>query len=108
MPKVQCAKCPWKQGTNPRDIPGGYCEDRHRDLQGTIREGLESLRGPLRIMACHEYPVGQEEPCAGWLVNQLINNNLGLRMAVRSGQIDGDVRVVGPQHATLEETFPHG
>jgi len=48
-----------------------------------------------------------ELPCVGWLVNQIgPGNNIGLRLAVLSGQVDADVRTIGPQHSTFEETMP--
>lgn len=53
---AQCAKCPWIKGVDPHQIPGGYCETRHRALAGTIAAPGEipDLAGPLRVMACHE------------------------------------------------------
>lgn len=71
MSRKQCAKCPWKKGVNPQDIPGGYCETKHANLKDTIAKpgtlGLaEGLRGgAVRVMACHETPVGKELPCVG-------------------------------------------
>lgn len=59
-------------------------------------------------MACHETKVGGELPCVGWLVHQLgPGNNLGLRLAVISGRVDGNVKTVGPQHETFEDTLPN-
>jgi len=87
----QCAKCPWRFDVDPNDIPNGYCATKHAALRDTITEGF----GPLRIMACHETPIGHEVPCVGWLVNQLgPGNNLSLRMRVSAGQIDGNVRTM--------------
>lgn len=108
MPRKQCNKCPWKVSTNPHEIPNGYSVDKHRELESTVASGPSSLWCPeLRIMACHDSPVGREVPCVGWLVNQMgPGNNLGLRLAVLSGQIDGDVEIDGPQHASLEDTLP--
>ena len=108
MTRRQCAKCPWKTSTDPYDIPGGYTEERHRALGGTIRTGPASLVGDIHLMACHETSVGGEAPCVGWLANQLgPGNNLGLRWAVIQGQVDADVELDGPQHDTLEDTFPN-
>lgn len=28
-PRRQCKHCPWKKGSNPREIPGQYCEKKH-------------------------------------------------------------------------------
>jgi len=81
----QCSKCPWKVGTNPRDIPNGYCEQAHRDLNVTIASDA-SFGTRIKIMACHETRVGKELPCVGWLANQLgPGNNIGLRLAVMRG-----------------------
>jgi len=108
-PRKQCSKCPWKKSTDPRTIPGGYCEAKHQKLADTIAEpGALPLRGsPLRIMACHESPIGREVPCVGWLVNQLgPGQNLALRLAVHDERIDANVVTVGPQHERFEDTLP--
>jgi len=106
-PRKQCTKCPWKVSTDPRDIPGGYCVEKHANLARTIATpGEVMLGGVLRIMACHETTGGRELPCVGWLVHQLgPGNNIPLRLAARDGRY-GDVRTVGPQHATFEDTLP--
>jgi hypothetical protein len=107
MTRRQCEKCPWKQSTNPREIPFGYSEAGHRALARTIYDGTQPIAGPLRIMACHDYSVGAEQPCVGWLAHQLgPGNNLPLRWAVRLGRISADVETVGPQHPTFEATLP--
>jgi len=108
-PRRQCAKCPWKVDTNPREIPNDYCEKKHAALVNTIAEpgSLGGLHQPLRIMACHESPVGRELPCVGWLWHQLgEGNNIPLRFMVAVGKIDGNVEVVGPQHTRIEDTLP--
>lgn len=109
----QCARCPWKKGVDPRDIPGEYCEAKHAALKDTIATPgtmaiAEGLRGgALRMMACHETPPGRELACVGWLVNQLgPGNNIGLRLRVMTGALDADVETVGPQHAQFEDTLP--
>lgn len=57
-------------------------------------------------MACHETGKGGELPCVGWLVQQLgVGNNIALRLLVAVGQIDGNVKTIGPQHERLEDTF---
>lgn len=105
-PRRQCAKCPWKTSTDPCDIPNGYDEGKHRALSSTIAEP-GALRPDGLRMACHETPQGKELPCVGWLVNQLgPGNNIGLRFAVATGRIDGNVRTVGPQHERFEDTLP--
>ncbi|MBX3203213.1 MAG: hypothetical protein KF894_34130 [Labilithrix sp.] len=106
-PRKQCAKCPWKKSTDPRDIPNGYCEAKHRDLDRTIAQPGHVRLSGIHMMACHETAVGKELPCVGWLVQQLgPGNNIGLRFAVMQGRVDANVRTVGPQHQHLEDTFP--
>ena len=106
--RKQCAKCPWKVTTDPYDIPNGYCEEQHASLDKTIAVpgSLRYLDG-IHIMACHETPIGKELPCVGWMDNQLgEGNNIGLRMAVICGRIDGRIETVGEQHVCLEDTLP--
>lgn len=106
-PRKQCAKCPWKVGTNPDDIPGGYSRAKHAALKDTIAEPGRLDVGGVRLMACHETPVGAELPCVGWLAHQLgPGNNIGLRLTVWAGEVDGNVETVGEQHATFEATLP--
>lgn len=106
-PRLQCAKCPWKKGVDPFDIPNGYDVEKHEALAETIQPGLTGLAGPRRTMACHETPQGGEMPCVGWLVNQIgPGNNLALRIAVSRKEVDADVRTVGPQHRRFEDTLP--
>lgn len=106
-PRKQCKKCPWKIDTNPYDIPGRYCESKHRALATTIAPPGEFRPDFLRVMACHETPLDKEQPCVGWLTNQLGHgNNLALRMAVLAGRIDGNVKSSGPQHERFEDTLP--
>lgn len=106
-PRKQCKKCPWKVDTDPRDIPNGYCETKHRGLRETIAEPGSLRPDGLRIMACHDTRVGSELPCVGWLVNQLgPGNNIALRLAVMLDQIDGNVESVGEQHERFEDTLP--
>lgn len=109
-PRKQCRHCPWKRDANPREIPGGYCETKHKNLKDTIAEpgslaGLASME--IRLMACHETTGGRELPCVGWLVYQLEDgNNIVLRIAVMQGLIDANVEIVGPQHEKFEDTLP--
>lgn len=108
-PRRQCAKCPWKVGTDPHEIPHGYCEKKHADLSGTIAEpgSIAGLGGPMRIMACHESNPGRAIPCVGWVAHQMGDgNNLPLRIAVMNGQFDANVETVGPQHTRFEDTLP--
>lgn len=105
MTRLQCSKCPWKKSTDPCTIPRGYSKKKHRALKDTIAESpLASVLQPLRIMACHDT---HEEPCVGWLMNQLgPGNNIALRLAVSRGRISADVETVGDQHANFDETLP--
>lgn len=104
----QCAKCPWKVDTDPLGIPDGYDVAKHAALRNTIAESNAFLTGDVfRVMACHETPVGAERPCVGWLHNQLgVGNNIGLRLAVHQGAINGDYEIVGEQHERFEDTLP--
>jgi hypothetical protein len=110
-PRKQCAKCPWRVDVDPNDIPNGYCADAHAALDNTIADpgSLVGIGGPVRMMACHETPVGREMPCVGWLAHQLgPGNNIGLRLAVMSGRVNVNVKLVGEQHPNLEATLPDG
>lgn len=108
---TQCAKCPWRVDCDPHEIPDGYSADRHEDLEDTIADGDDIMgqlgSGELRVMACHESPVGDETPCIGWLMNQLgPGNNIALRLAVRKIGNMGEVQLVGEQHSCFEDTLP--
>lgn len=110
-PRRQCKKCPWKVGSNPREIPDGYCETKHRNLDRTIAPGdaseVDRIYDPLRMMGCHEFPADRNMPCVGWLVHQLgPGNNLALRLRVIMGKVDANVLTVGPQHERFEDTLP--
>jgi len=106
--RTQCKKCPWRKGVDPHDIPDGYDVEKHKALRSTIAEpgDLSTLLTPLRVMACHDSPTGQEKPCVGWLHNQLQGSNLGLRNAVRVGRISSEYELRGEQHATFDDTLP--
>ncbi|RAH97843.1 hypothetical protein DLJ53_28850 [Acuticoccus sediminis] len=104
----QCEKCPWKLSTDPREIPHGYEESLHRDLAHTIATpGTVSFGGPLRNMACHEHPPGEDAHCVGWLANQLgPGNNIALRIAMTRCENVGAIQLDGPQHERFEDTLP--
>lgn len=110
--RKQCAKCPWRKDVDPTEIPGEYCEVKHRGLKKTIAKPAnvaDLLFKELQMMACHETPPGREKPCVGWLVHQFgPGNNIGLRMAVFEGRVDMDVEPVGEQHERFEDTIPKG
>lgn len=103
---AQCAKCPWRVDVDPHDIPNGYCETKHRNLEKTIaRPGdLSSLGGVQKVMACHET---KDAHCIGWLVNQVgPGNNIGMRFALMSCENRSRIRIVGEQHERFEDTLP--
>ena len=108
MSRRQCRKCPWRAGSDPRAIPNGYDERKHRALCSTIAEpGFVGRGDALRLMACHETPVGRELPCVGWLANQLgPGNNIPLRLAVIQRLVNADFETVGAQHERFEDTLP--
>ena len=102
----QCAKCPWRKDVDPRDIPNGYTEEKHCALASTIADpgSLRGLGGSLQVMACHEM---HDAHCVGWLMNQLgPGNNIPLRLSVLSCENLKQVRLVGEQHETFEDTLP--
>lgn len=104
----QCKACPWRVDCVPdRDIPNGYEVQKHRDLECTIaRDPMLSMMGTMHVMACHEFPLGKEQMCVGWLANQLgPGNNIGLRMRAARGEIP-PFKLVGKQHETFEDTLP--
>lgn len=106
MARIQCAKCPWKVGVDPRTIPHGYDVLKHAALSQTIARDAH-LSENMTMMACHESKLGKEKPCVGWLHNQLgIGNNVTLRFAVICGHVDADIEIVGPQHEKFEDTLP--
>lgn len=110
LPRVhQCGKCPWKQSTNPHEIPHGYCTVKHRGLSSTIaQEGVFNLGQTLEMMACHHSEPGAPEPCVGWLHNQLgVGNNIGLRLLAMKWENVGDLTIYGRQHPTFEDTLPN-
>lgn len=105
----QCRKCPWKTSTDPREIPNGYSEQKHRALTSMIAPpGLASFEATdIRAMGCHEHDVAEKAHCIGWLNHQLgPGNNLRLRMEMRWCENAGEIALDGPQHPNLEATFP--
>lgn len=101
----QCAKCPWKKSTNPFDIPDGYDIEKHKNLSCTIASDL-SMR-QTTAMACHHSNGSDQMYCVGWLHNQLgPGNNIGLRIKMMACENIRDIKVVGEQHTTFEDTLP--
>ena len=104
----QCKKCPWRVDVDPHDIPDGYCEIKHANLKGTIAnaDSIESQLSAreLHIMACHET---EDAHCVGWLNHQLgEGNNIALRMSMFGCENLSQLRTVGEQHKTFEDTLP--
>lgn len=107
--RKQCRKCPWRKDTNPHDIPNGYCPAKHAALKSTIANSPTAFLNhkAMRMMACHETPVNQEQPCIGWLHNQLgRGNNIALRLHVMNHRDLGDFELDGEQHDSFEDTLP--
>lgn len=104
---IQCAKCPWKVSTNPLEIPGGYSEEKHENLEKSIaKEGDYDFSKPLVIMACH-HSREEMEHCVGWVNNQLnIGNNIQLRIKMRDCENIRDLKVTGKQHTNFKDTLP--
>ena len=101
----QCAKCPWKLGTDPSEIPNGYDPAKHEALRSTIADPGRFSGDPLHIMACHETPVGAERACVGWLAHQLgPGNNIALRLAARDMKLSA-LDLEGPQCRSFDETL---
>lgn len=104
--RKQCDACPWKVSTVPdRDIPGGYSRELHEGLRCTVADPSIVRLDSIRMMACHEFPVGHEQPCVGWVMNQLgPGNNLSLRLLAMDGRFDR-YELDGEQHETFEATL---
>lgn len=102
---IQCKKCPWKKSTNLSTIPDGYSCEMHAALWDTIAEPM-SLK-PTKAMACHESPIGQETYCIGYLVNQCgPGNNIPLRLTMLKYVNRHEIRTIGEQHETFQDTLP--
>ncbi len=103
----QCAKCPWRRDVNPREIPNGYSEEKHRALETTIAQpgDLSAFAlNTIRIMACHET---HKTHCIGRLVNQLgVGNNIALRLDMSSCTNANKIKLIGEQHDCFEDTLP--
>lgn len=103
----QCKACPWKTSTRPsQGIPDGYCPAKHANLKRTIATPEnKGFVTPFRLMACHESTAPNEQPCVGWLNNQLNQgNNIALRLINRRTTF-GELVLDGPQHEYFEDTI---
>lgn len=109
-PIKQCKTCPWRVGSDTKDIPN-YSKELHKGLTSTIasdtRQYVQLASSSIRMMACHRSKEDAPTVCAGWASNQLgPGNNLALRMvAIRDPRFHGPL-VDGPQHPNLESTIP--
>ena len=108
----QCAKCPWRKNSNPREIPNGYSEEKHRALAGSIPKSdpsplqiIEALeKRELHVMSCHDE---HEAMCVGWLRHQAgAGNNIALRLHLAQCDNISQIRLHGEQHETFEATLP--
>ena len=106
----QCVNCPWRVESQPQNIPNGYTIDNHLDLSCTIANSenpindyLDHLQsGVLHVMVCHQTV---DAYCIGWLMNQLGNgNNIALRINTINIKNIYDVKLIGEQHKTFEDT----
>lgn len=103
----QCAKCPWKTSTNPFEIPDGYCETKHKNLENTIAKEGEYNFEEMRAMACHHSTGEDKMYCVGWLHNQLGDgNNIVLRIRMLDCENIDKLQIVGEQHKNFIDTLP--
>lgn len=104
---VQCAKCPWRKDVDPHDIPNGYDEQKHCALKNTIAKEDDFsflAKREMRVMACHET---HDAHCLGWLAHQTgPGNNIGLRLRLMNCENVNEVKLIGEQHETFEDTLP--
>ena len=104
----QCKLCPWKKDVNPRDIPNGYCETKHKNLKNTIAQDASLRPGSMHVMSCHHSSGNDNMYCIGWLVNQLgPGNNIGLRIKMLNCENAQDIELTGEQHERFEDTLPN-
>ena len=111
---AQCQNCPWKVDSDPHAIPG-YDAEKHAGLISTIADPLDPFVGPgeeafkplINVMACHDSPVGEPEPCVGWLVHQIgPGNNIAVRIWMLGCENGHRLRTFGEQHQRFEDTIP--
>ncbi len=111
----QCANCPWKKSADLSQIPG-YSPQMHQKLRDTIPnlelDPIEQLKeflatGELKIMACHESTGNENDKqhCIGWVHNQLINNNIPLRIEMMTCENGGEIEVYGEQYESFKDTL---
>jgi hypothetical protein len=103
---TQCKHCPWRKGTNPHEIPNGYSVERHKRLAKTIVDPTNivgQFAQTPHAMACHEL---HDAHCIGWLMNQLRDNNIPLRILMTTCGNVQSIRLRGEQHERFEDTLP--
>ena len=104
---TQCAKCPWKVSTNPYEIPGEYSKELHENLSITIADPHPKsfvMPTEIKTMACH---LTHNNHCIGYLYNQLgYGNNLALIIKFMNCENLEDMKIIGPQHETFQDTLP--
>ena len=104
---IQCAKCPWKKEANPYEIPNGYCVKKHLALEKTIATDVTTnlTNNQFPVMACHNSD--NDEYCVGWLHHQLgRGNNMVLRLKMMFCENIEELKTIGEQHKTFEDTLP--
>jgi hypothetical protein len=111
---VQCKNCPWRKDADLNKIPD-YCPIKHRNLKSTIQDNklqsIEDFEAALskkaRVMLCHNATTQEiKDACVGWIRNQLENNNIQLRLAMRKCENASEIRVIGEQYPNFEDTLP--
>jgi hypothetical protein len=104
----QCEGCPWKASVDPNSIPNGLDRNSHaRLLSSTALPGEYVAPGtPLIIMQCHDSTDRKPQHCAGWLHNQLGENNIPLRIALSGCQNINRLQVDGIQRESFQDLLP--
>jgi hypothetical protein len=105
---IQCKNCPFKCSTDPFKIPHGYDVEKHKALKSTIVDSSDFVFGAtLKVMACHHSKPHNYQHCVGWLHNQIQHsNNILLRLQLSNCENILDMKVVGEQHVSFEDTLP--
>ncbi len=100
---IQCKNCPWRVDADITKIKN-YDPKQHEGLECTIAKS-ELDYEPRALMACHHSKEGSPEPCIGYLNNQLFEgNNIPLRLRAKRWENVEDIKIIGEQLKTFEET----